>query len=73
MSLMTRGSSEFRCPECGALLGVRNVSGFNIKRGDMQAAISGDFQLSIVCWRSRCQKLTVLRFSAPASPPLAKV
>ncbi len=65
---LTRGCSEVRCPECGALLGTRNTAAFSIKRGDTQAAISGDFQVSIVCWRSRCRKLTVLRFSAPEMP-----
>ena len=61
--------SEVRCPACGALLGTREEGGLSIKRSDAQATITGDFQVSLVCWRRGCGKLTVLRF--PARPVLA--
>jgi hypothetical protein len=62
--------SEVRCPACGALLGTREAGGLSIKRSDAQATITGgDFQVSLVCWRRGCKKLTVLRF--PARPALA--
>ena len=63
-----RSASELRCPSCGALLGIRDAAGFSIKRGDTQATVSGDFQVSLICWRRGCRKLAVLQIDTRRAP-----
>jgi hypothetical protein len=54
-------NSEVRCSACGALLGIREAGGLSIKRGDLQAVVSGDFQVALLCWRRSCRKLNAFQ------------
>lgn len=60
-----RGATDVRCKDCGILLGKIDESGLNIRRNDLQATVTGVFHASIVCYRSRCRTLNVLRLPTP--------
>jgi hypothetical protein len=47
---------EFRCTQCGALLGLFTEICLDIRRRDLQVAVEG--KASIVCYR--CGKLNVV-------------
>ena len=54
---------EVRCKACNILLATIDDSGLNIRRGELQATVDGDFHASIVCYRPRCRRLNVLRMT----------
>jgi len=60
--------TKCRCKSCGALLAKRDDDGVSIRRGDMQATITGDFTAAVTCYR--CRTLNVLA-SRPSTPPPA--
>jgi len=60
---------DIRCKSCNILLGRVDDSGLTIRRGDLQATMSGEFHASMVCYRSRCRQLNVLQFSTPKGGP----
>jgi len=60
-------SKELRCKSCGILLAKIDDSGLNIRRGDLQATLHGDFHASIVCYRTSCRTLNVLKLSTAES------
>jgi len=59
---------DVRCKACGILLGKIDESGLTIRRGELQATVSGEFHASLVCYRSRCRTLNVLRLSTATAP-----
>lgn len=63
-------SVDCRCKNCQALLAKNDRDGITIRRGDMQATVTGaDFTFAVTCYR--CQTLNVLaqpRKPAPALP-----
>ena len=58
MSIETR---EVRCTGCGSLLAKLVDGALTLHRNDFQASFDGDFRASIVCYRAKCRRLTVLR------------
>lgn len=46
-------SQEFRCVQCGALLGIHHADHLDIRRKDLQVAVEG--RAVVVCYR--CKKL----------------
>ena len=59
---------EVRCKSCGILLAKIDDAGLTICRGSLQATIDGEFHASLVCYRSRCRKLNVVRVSTSSQP-----
>ena len=60
-------STALRCKQCNTLLAKQDRDGLAIRRGTLQATITGaDATVSVTCYR--CQTLNVLR---PAPPPRA--
>jgi hypothetical protein len=57
-----------RCGGCGSLLAKLTGATLNLQRGDLQASFDGDFHASIVCYRARCRKLTVVQVGPDPSP-----
>jgi len=55
---MRTTSTECRCKSCGALLAKRDRDGVSIRRGELQATITGDFTVSVTCYR--CRTLNVV-------------
>ena len=53
-------SQELRCAGCGSLLAKLEAGKLNLQRGDLQASFDGRFHASIVCYRARCRKLSVV-------------
>jgi hypothetical protein len=53
-----------RCAYCDALLATRELDGLRIQRGQLEAVIDGAFRASLVCYRPRCRRLTVLTVPA---------
>lgn len=66
---MRTTSTECRCKSCGALLAKRDDGGVSIRRGDLQATITGDFTAAVTCYR--CRTLNVLASRLPTPPPAA--
>jgi hypothetical protein len=58
---------ELRCKSCGILLAKIDDSGLNIRRGQLQATLHGDFHASIVCYRTSCRTLNVLKLCTTVS------
>ena len=54
---------DWRCSSCGVLLAKIADNGLTIRRGELQATMSGEFHASLVCYRPRCRTLNVLRIS----------
>lgn len=54
-------SREIRCKSCGILLAKTDANGMTVRRGDLQATFDGDFHASLVCYRSSCKTLNVIR------------
>lgn len=74
--MRTPSTHECRCARCDALLAKREPSGLVLRRGDLQATVTGgDFSVSVSCYRCRLPNLvTALRTAPPApwrSPPTA--
>ncbi len=46
---MRTTSTECRCKNCSALLAKRDHDGVSIRRGELQATITGDFTMSVTC------------------------
>lgn len=72
--MRTPSTHECRCARCDALLAKREPSGLVLRRGDLQATVTGgDFSVSVSCYRCRLPNLvTALRAAPPApwrSPP----
>jgi len=60
-------TTDLRCKHCNTLLAKQDRDGLSIRRGALQATITGtDTTVSVTCYR--CQTLNVLR---PAPPPRA--
>lgn len=58
-------STELRCKQCRTLLAKREPDGLAIRRGTLQATISGvDATVSVTCYR--CLTLNVMRISQPS-------
>ena len=55
---------DVRCKGCNILLARIDSNGLTIRRGDLQATVTGDLHASFVCYRPRCGLLNVLRLSA---------
>src|SRR5438105_3682180 len=53
-------SQELRCSGCGSLLAKLEPGKLNLQRGDLQASFDGRFHASIVCYRARCRRLSVV-------------
>jgi len=68
---MRTQSREVRCTACNILLAKVDDNGLSIQRGELQAAIHGEFQAAFVCYRPRCRTLNVLRLSTAARPAMA--
>jgi phage FluMu protein Com len=65
-------TKDFRCKQCQALLAKHDSDGLSIRRGDLQATVSGNgFTVSFTCYR--CQSLSVVTTAsrAPASKTAA--
>jgi hypothetical protein len=56
-------SNDVRCKSCGILLAKIDDSGLTIRRGDLQATVDGAFHASIVCYRTSCKTLNVVRLT----------
>lgn len=54
---------EVRCKSCGILLAKLDDGGLTIRRGDLQATVDGEFHASIVCYRTSCKTLNVVRLT----------
>ena len=54
---------EVRCKSCGILLAKIDDGGMTIRRGDLQATVDGAFHASIVCYRTSCRTLNVIRLT----------
>ena len=54
---------DVRCKSCGILLAKIDDAGLTIRRGSLEATIDGEFHASLVCYRSSCRKLNVVRLS----------
>lgn len=67
--MRTHAQAEVRCKLCNALLAKYDRDGLSIRRGEMQATITGsDFTLSATCYR--CKTLNVVT-SSKVTPPTA--
>ena len=52
-------TTDFRCKQCHALLAKHDAGGLCIRRGDLQATITGGhFTVAITCYR--CKTLSVV-------------
>ncbi|MDP1826627.1 MAG: hypothetical protein Q8L48_25375 [Archangium sp.] len=57
--------TELRCKQCNALLAKNDRDGLSIRRGELQATVTGvDVTIAVTCYR--CKSLNVLKPS-PAS------
>jgi len=54
-------AKEIRCAGCGSLLAKLAGATLNLQRGDLQASFDGRFHASIVCYRARCRRLSVVQ------------
>lgn len=61
---MNRGHGDICCKACGALLAKVDETGITILRGGLQATFDGVFRATLVCYRSRCRSLNILKISA---------
>ena len=66
---MRTTSTECRCKSCGALLAKRDHDGVSIRRGELQTTITGDFTVSVTCYR--CRTLNVVTWRPSTPPPAA--
>lgn len=61
-------TTDFRCKQCQALLAKRDADGLCIRRGDLQAAVTGaQFTVAVTCYR--CKTLNVA--ASPSRAPAA--
>lgn len=61
-------TTDFRCRQCQALLAKHDAGGLCIRRGDLQATVTGSqFTVSIACYR--CKALSVVTSASRASAP----
>jgi hypothetical protein len=51
---------EVRCSNCGALLAKREPAGMTIRRGDLEAILTGAFQMTLRCYRPHCRQRITL-------------
>jgi hypothetical protein len=66
---MHSSSTDCRCKRCNALLAKKERTGISIRRGELQAMVTGtDFTASIVCYR--CHTLTVVTHAPGQHPSL---
>jgi hypothetical protein len=64
-------TTEFHCKQCRALLAKHDRDGMCIRRGDLQAVISGaDFSVAVTCYRCRTLNL-VASAARPVCVPSA--
>jgi len=63
-------SAEFRCKHCNALLAKRAGGALAIRRNDLHATVSGDFTVTVVCYRCHTPNLATSP-QTPAPPPSA--
>ncbi len=60
-------TTDLRCKHCNTLLAKQDRDGLSIRRGALQATITGtDTTVSVTCYR--CSTLNVMR---PTPPPRA--
>jgi phage FluMu protein Com len=60
-------TTDFRCKQCQALLAKHDSDGFCIRRGDLQATVTGQFTVSVSCYR--CKTLSVVTSASRAPAP----
>lgn len=62
--------ADYRCSSCCALLAKRDRGDLTIRRGDMQATVTGrDFTVSVTCYRCRARNVLALRREPPPTAP----
>ena len=62
-------TTDFRCKQCQALLAKHDSDGLCIRRGDLQATVTGShFTVSVTCYR--CKTLSVV--TSPSRAPTPK-
>jgi phage FluMu protein Com len=66
---MRTPTTDIRCKQCNSLLAKRERDGVAIRRGELQATVTGsDFTIAVTCYR--CRALNVVT-SRPPQPPVA--
>lgn len=64
-----RPRPETRCTHCNALLAKHDRKGLAIRRGALQALVTGaDATVSITCYRCNTVSVVTLRSAQPPSP-----
>lgn len=58
-----RDDDEVRCSHCSALLAKHEPAGMTIRRGDLEAVLSGTFRVTLRCYRPYCRQRTVVDHS----------
>jgi hypothetical protein len=58
---MSKRNHDVRCKGCGAKLADLARDGLTIRRGKLQATITGAYHVSLVCYRPHCGTLNVVR------------
>ena len=61
---MSKRNHDVRCKGCGAKLADLARDGLTIRRGKLQATITGRFHAALVCYRPTCQTLNVIKHNA---------
>jgi hypothetical protein len=65
---MSKRTQKVLCKRCKAQLAELAHDGLTIRRGKLQATITGAYHASLVCYRPQCGTLNVVRHDVP---PLA--
>lgn len=61
------GSHKWQCRSCGTLLAEIEEGGLTIRRGGLQATVTGDAHVSVVCYLPRCRTLNDHQLTADTS------
>ena len=64
---MRTTSPEHHCKQCNALLAKQDRDGLCIRRGSLQATVTGDFTVAIGCYR--CSTVNVVKASVASATP----
>lgn len=60
---------EVRCTSCRILLAkIDDAGNLTVRRGDLEATVSGSFRASIVCYRTSCRHRNVVDLTPSVQP-----
>lgn len=70
---MRTRARDIRCKACSTLLCREEPDGLTLVRGGLQATVTGQYHLSLVCYRPGCRTLNVVTPGRGTPEPHARM